>query len=202
MTPVPGRRKVYFHILPSGEILPSPRRRKRNKSTKGTMSINRKSPASPLSSPVWRERRPVAVSGNGRDSETWPHSGTLSKGVPAGGVPQLQGKLDFLVFKVSVRNSQRAKQGLPQNTANTRPISDSSGLFSRPSWEEMPLRTRPGLREGHPPGKQGNKAQLRPLLRVGLGDCRGAGRRRSPAQSCWAEMESELLLMGFWAVHV
>lgn len=85
---------MHFHILPSGKILPCPLLHKRNKSTEGAMSISRKSTASPLSSPVWRVRRPVAVSGNRRDSETWLSGnrpmdlatlgGTIKMGCPPG----------------------------------------------------------------------------------------------------------------------
>ena len=69
MTATPGRRKVqkvHVHILPSGKILPCPLLHIRNKRNEGTTKINRESMTSPLSSPVWRDRGPVAASGKGR----------------------------------------------------------------------------------------------------------------------------------------
>lgn len=174
MTPAPGRRKVRFHTLPSGKILPCPLLHRRHRSTEGTMTTNRKSTASPLSSPVWRGRRPAAASGNRRHKETWlsgnkptglpPLRGTIKNGVPSrGGVPKLQGKLSFLLSKVRIRHGIRGPSGGDlRNTPSAWPISDSFGLFDRSSWGEMSLETGPGVREGHSAGERG-PVQASPL---------------------------------------
>ena len=165
---------MRFHTLPTGKILPCPLLHRRHRSSEGTMTTNRKSTASPLSSPVWRGRRPAAVSGNRRHKETWlsgnrptgllPLWGTIKNGVPSRGVPKLQGKLSFLLSKVRIRHGIRGPSGGGlRNPPSAWPISDSFGLFARSSCGgEMSLETGPGVREGHSTGERG-PVQASPL---------------------------------------
>ena len=75
---------------------------------------------------------------------------------------------------------------------------DSSGAY----WEEKDLGSSHGIKKA-PPLENLDQIQALQQVRVNFETSGEMGRDAwLPVQSCWAEMESELLLTGFHAVHV
>lgn len=172
MTPAPGRRKVRFHTLPSGKILPCPLLHRRHRSTEGTMTTNRKSTASPLSSPVWRGRRPAAASGNRRHKETWlsgnrptglpPLRGTIKSGVPSRGGAKAPREtlLSFCYRRSGLDTESEGQAGAASGTPQVPGLSRTAlGSLPGPPGGRCPWR--PGLAGGRDT-PLGNEAQFRP----------------------------------------